>query len=542
MATNAACVLDCLAAQDAEAAGDGAASSRWQLAANIRQEIVDVLGAKVRQAPPEEIDNWVLVTLGEAAFGLQQFDEARHWLMASARRERPEWTRRTTATQLTALLRLMAKDPQRAVPDRLAAGRALLAEYLGHDQAALDSVLRGKIGLALSGGGFRASFFHLGVMARLAELDLLRHVECLSCVSGGSIVGAHFYLELKKLLEDRHDVATPTEPGIAKQDYIDIVRRVQRDFLAGVQTNVRTRVAADLFANLRMIFRPSGSRTLRVGELYEEQIFARVNDDYGGQPRWLDELLVQPKGAPGHFRPEVSNWRRFAKVPTLVLNATTLNTGHCWQFTANWMGEALSGVSGIDANARLRRVYHHDLPAAFDRVRLGHAVAASACVPGLFEPLTLRRLYRGADGEDMLVRLVDGGVHDNQGVATLVDEDCAVMIVSDGSQQMDDDDRPGSSVVSAPLRSNDILQERVRTAQHAHLDSRRRGGLLRGLAFLHLKQGLDSRKVDWIDCQDPSPAAAPIRCWRMVSSGTCSGRWRACAPTWIPSPTPRPSH
>jgi len=49
-----------------------------------------------------------------------------------------------------------------------------------------------KVGLGLSGGGFRASFFHLGVLARLAEVDALRDVQVLSSVSGGSIVGAHF--------------------------------------------------------------------------------------------------------------------------------------------------------------------------------------------------------------------------------------------------------------------------------------------------------------------------------------------------------------
>ena len=61
----------------------------------------------------------------------------------------------------------------------------------------------GKVGLALSGGGFRASFYHLGVLAQLAELDVLRHVEVLSCVSGGSIVGACYWLALRNRLMDR---------------------------------------------------------------------------------------------------------------------------------------------------------------------------------------------------------------------------------------------------------------------------------------------------------------------------------------------------
>lgn len=46
-----------------------------------------------------------------------------------------------------------------------------------------------RIGLALSGGGFRAAAFHLGVMRKLAAMNLLDKVDVLSCVSGGSIAG-----------------------------------------------------------------------------------------------------------------------------------------------------------------------------------------------------------------------------------------------------------------------------------------------------------------------------------------------------------------
>jgi len=47
-----------------------------------------------------------------------------------------------------------------------------------------------RIGLALSGGGFRAAAFHLGVFRRLHELELLWKLDLLTCVSGGSIAGA----------------------------------------------------------------------------------------------------------------------------------------------------------------------------------------------------------------------------------------------------------------------------------------------------------------------------------------------------------------
>ena len=46
-----------------------------------------------------------------------------------------------------------------------------------------------RIGLALSGGGFRAAAFHLGVMRELQRLRILGRLDLVSCVSGGSIAG-----------------------------------------------------------------------------------------------------------------------------------------------------------------------------------------------------------------------------------------------------------------------------------------------------------------------------------------------------------------
>ena len=45
-----------------------------------------------------------------------------------------------------------------------------------------------EIGLALSGGGFRATLFHLGAIWRLNEMGLLSEVTHVSSVSGGSIL------------------------------------------------------------------------------------------------------------------------------------------------------------------------------------------------------------------------------------------------------------------------------------------------------------------------------------------------------------------
>src|SRR5215470_19152139 len=43
------------------------------------------------------------------------------------------------------------------------------------------------IGLALSGGGYRAMVFHVGALIRLNQVALLRKIKRISSVSGGSI-------------------------------------------------------------------------------------------------------------------------------------------------------------------------------------------------------------------------------------------------------------------------------------------------------------------------------------------------------------------
>src|SRR5262245_37526027 len=45
-----------------------------------------------------------------------------------------------------------------------------------------------SIGLSLSGGGFRATLFHLGAVRRLNEFGILPKITTVSSVSGGSIL------------------------------------------------------------------------------------------------------------------------------------------------------------------------------------------------------------------------------------------------------------------------------------------------------------------------------------------------------------------
>ena len=59
-----------------------------------------------------------------------------------------------------------------------------------------------KLGLALSGGGFRATLFHLGVIKCLSDGGLLKNVSHVTAVSGGSILAAHLFENWNVYLKD----------------------------------------------------------------------------------------------------------------------------------------------------------------------------------------------------------------------------------------------------------------------------------------------------------------------------------------------------
>lgn len=492
-ALNSAFILDVLADEESRSGTNPSTAARRQQARALREQIVAELPA--RAALPQHADLrsqwWFLVTLGEAYFGLGRYDEALRWLKDALLTSFSEWEYESTARQLAVLLVLAEREGS---PETVLAAQETLRVFLGNDAAVVEGVRLGKVGLALSGGGFRAALFHIGVLARLAELDFLRYVEVLSCVSGGSIIGAHYYLEVRGLLSSKPD------HRITRQNYIDIVKRIEREFVVGVQRNIRTRVGTNWLVNLKTALLPGYSRTNRVGELYESEIFSRVPDE-GGRTRYLNRLTIMPPDEPEDFSPKVDNWRRATKAPVLVLNATTLNTGHNWQFTVSWMGEPPSSIlSEVDNNDRLRRVYYWQAPAHYHDLRLGHAVAASSCVPGLFEPLALPGLYPART-----VQLVDGGVQDNQGVGSLIEQECTVILVSDASGQMNSVLSPSTELVSVPLRANSILQARVREAEYLDLRAREQSSLLRGLLFVHLKKDLTVDPIAWIgDRQAPT--------------------------------------
>ena len=79
--------------------------------------------------------------------------------------------------------------------------------------------------------------------------------------------------------------------------------------------------------------------------------------------------------------------------------------------------------------------------------------------------------------------------------------------MSDASGQTGLAPDPGGGAFAPLTRSNSVLMERVRQEQYARLDAMEKGGLLKGLMFLHLKRDLDVTPVDWKGCEEPPEEA-----------------------------------
>lgn len=332
-----------------------------------------------------------------------------------------------------------------------------------------------RIGLALSGGGFRASIFHLGVIRRLEELGIMRDVSVISAVSGGSIVAAYYVCEMERHLRE-------TEPARRSDTdtRVRIFERIARDFLAALDQNLRSRALVYtpfyhpwlfLKSLLSAPFR-AGSRAVLIQSEYDKWF-------YGNNT--LDQLpsLTPDRAAAAHPSAVFG--------PKLILNTTSLLSG---ERVAFWRAP----VAGIKQMSRVNR----------NILRLSRVVGASSAVPGLFPPTIIQG--------DMLV---DGGVCDNQGIEALMQEDppCDVLLVSDASGQMEPVDTMSSAELAVMLRVNSILQFQVRSKLIDVLVGWRQiDPGARNFAFIHLYLNLKDRaQVAYRAPSEYIPGIAQIR-------------------------------
>jgi predicted acylesterase/phospholipase RssA len=225
-----------------------------------------------------------------------------------------------------------------------------------------------KLGLALSGGGFRATLFHLGLVRFLRDAGVLSQVSHITSVSGGSIFAAHLLLNWDRYNGSTNDFDAAAAELIAFAR-LDIRNRVIRRFPLMLPVRCLRRLAG--LSNRQL------SRTGLLEYHYEKHLYGDTN---------LFELPEKPQ---------------------LHILATNLSEGCLCSFNR----------SGL---LMVRR--HAESPCTLDRIHTGlatvaMAVTASSAYPGFFPPLELTGLEVGANqGEFGRQVYTDGGVFDNLGV------------------------------------------------------------------------------------------------------------------------------
>lgn len=269
---------------------------------------------------------------------------------------------------------------QRVVASQTATGHAT-DTYLP-----LPKNQRSGIALCLSGGGFRASVFHLGALRRLNELGVLGQVDTITSVSGGTIFAA----QLASHLATR-DTPWPPNGGRVTSWEEGVAVPVR----ALARTNVRTGA-----------------------------ILSRL------KPRnWLNRSApldaLSSRYADGISRLEL---RDLPDRPRFVFLASDMQFGEQWVFD--------TGLRRVGSRA----AGYLDPP--LNDWKLARAVVASACVPGVFAPLRVKNdpysftegTYQKPDRARRMRRidLTDGGVYDNLGLEPAW-RDHETILVSDGA-------------------------------------------------------------------------------------------------------------
>lgn len=233
-----------------------------------------------------------------------------------------------------------------------------------------------EIALTLSGGGYRASIFHIGVLSYLHHLKLgdgsrmLDHITIMSTVSGGTITGLLYLLSLK-------DNNVPKSLN-------DIYNKIVDNNLANYL--------------LENVNKKKNDRKLSVikelGNVYDTIFFNGEKFDSLYQ-------IVQH-----------SHVHHYAAYATDITNAMPFR----FQVVKSEYGDSLNGNEAKSVRWDKARNY-----------RIADILAASSCFPIVFEPINHPRDFKDYNDDsenaqsNMRTLLMDGGIVDNQGIDYLLE-------------------------------------------------------------------------------------------------------------------------
>jgi len=287
--------------------------------------------------------------------------------------------------------------------------------------------IHGKtLGLALSGGGFRATLFGLGSLWRLNDGGLLGKLDRVTSVSGGSIlmgVLAHRWRQLQFA-----DGRAGNFEQVIAQPVMAFCRQT-----------------IDLGAGLKGLFTPGKTAGDFLADRYAKDLFGH------------DSLKSLPQ-SDGQT------------APSFVFYATNMQTGRSFRLRPDMLADWMIGIN--------RKA----------DVRLAVAVAASSAFPPIFSPVVLKTEPADwTEGKPLpnlnalrrRIVLADGGIYDNMGLESLFDK-VDIVLVSDAGAPFEIKEKPPEDEVFQLGRVRDILIDQTRALRKRWLISDFEAGRRRG--------------------------------------------------------------
>lgn len=283
-----------------------------------------------------------------------------------------------------------------------------LEEFLSPvaDAGPPSEVAANEVGLCLSGGGYRAMLFHVGVLWRLNEMGWLPRLTRISSVSGGSITAGVLALAWRNLGFDTAGVGTNFRSLV-----VDPLRK-----MAGTSIDVSSVVVGALL--------PGVSASDRVTKQYKKVLFGDAT---------LQDLPDTPR---------------------FVFCATNVQTASLLRFTKKRLADWQVGY--VDApNIELARAV--TASSAFPPVLSPCEVKLP---DGAMKPFPDVALCRKPFTTDLI--LSDGGVYDNMGIEP-VWKNCGTVLVSDAGQKISPEEEPAEDWGRHVMRVLDLIDNQVRS-------------------------------------------------------------------------------
>ena len=261
------------------------------------------------------------------------------------------------------------------------------------------------VGLCLSGGGYRAMIFHVGVLWRLCQAGVLRSVSRISSVSGGSITAGLLALKWKQLSFD---------PA-----------RLDADFARLVVEPLRALASETIDADAIILGLVLPGRVSdRVVAAYQQHLFGDAT---------LQDLPDAPR---------------------FVINATNVQSGVLWRFSKPFMGDYRVGLVNAPAIPLAQAVAASSaFPPLLSPLEL-------RLDPSQFTAGSGYDLQRAPFTSKVV--LSDGGVYDNLGLET-VWKRYDTVLVSDGGGKMPPQEEPKTDWARHAYRILDIVDNQVRS-------------------------------------------------------------------------------